>query len=106
MSNNPRPPPACSHADYLTVCLAWLEAGGKADLPDLLERYTVPRGNLSALTVDGFLEVDEAEEAQPAKQLRQGRVWSRAQSLAQAPDAARKPSLLQQFVQRVSRLPR
>jgi hypothetical protein len=86
------------------VCLAWLEAGGKADLPDLLERYTVPRGNLSALTADGFIEVDEGEEAQPAKQLRQGRVWSRAQSLA--PDAARKPSLLQQFVQRVSGLPR
>jgi hypothetical protein len=88
------------------VCLAWLEAGGKADLPELLEKYTVPAGNLSALTVDGFIGVDDAEEAQPAMQLRQGRVWGRAQALVQAPHAASAPSLLQQFVRRVVGTPR
>ena len=46
----PRPRPA----DYLTVCLKWLESGGKADLPELLERYTVPDFNLTALTINGL----------------------------------------------------
>lgn len=36
-------------ADYTTACLAFLEAGGRADLQDLLRQHTVSK--LSALTV-------------------------------------------------------
>lgn len=39
-------------SDYLTVCLAWLESEGQAHLPTLLQQYTVPGGNLTALTAD------------------------------------------------------
>ena len=39
-------------SDYLTVCLAWLESQGQAHLPTLLQQYTVPAGNLTALTAD------------------------------------------------------
>lgn len=64
-------PPACNHAnsptpapspipplprhdavsDYFTACLRWLEAGGRANLPTLLRQWTVPDGNLSALSM-------------------------------------------------------
>ncbi|KAL4437067.1 hypothetical protein ABPG75_004206 [Micractinium tetrahymenae] len=41
-------------ADYLTVCLRWLEQRGEADLSELLDKYTVPNGNLTALTIRGL----------------------------------------------------
>lgn len=43
-------------SDYLTACLAWLEEKGEGDLADLLERWTVRDGNLSALTIHGYAD--------------------------------------------------
>ena len=56
-------------SDYLTVCLAWLESQGQAHLPTLLQQYTVPGGNLTALTADRVypaLAPGPGEEPAPA----------------------------------------
>lgn len=37
-------------SDYFTACLRWLEAGGRANLPTLLRQWSVPSGDLAALT--------------------------------------------------------
>ena len=56
-------------SDYLTVCLAWLESQGQAHLPTLLQQYSVPGGNLTALTADRVYPAPTpgpAEELAPA----------------------------------------
>jgi hypothetical protein len=56
-------------SDYLTVCLAWLESQGQAHLPTLLQQFTVPGGNLTALTADRVYPAQAlgpAEESAPA----------------------------------------
>jgi hypothetical protein len=53
--------------DFTTASLAWLEAGGKADLPTLLRELTVDR--LAELTVGGgeaFFGVASVDAPAPA----------------------------------------
>lgn len=52
----------CLPADYLTACLVWLEKQGKGNLPSLLRRFTVPDGNLTALTIRGWRLVGDNDD--------------------------------------------
>ena len=61
----PLPPSAASSAaDYMMVCLKWLQSDGKANLDALLKKYTVK--NLAALTAERIYGDDDPVVVDPS----------------------------------------
>ncbi|KAL4424442.1 hypothetical protein ABPG77_006380 [Micractinium sp. CCAP 211/92] len=80
-------------ADYLTVCLHWLEKQGEAKLSELLEKFTVPNGNLTALTSYGLEGgLGESPAAAPAA-APEGGVSTPAPAAAPASEPQPEPGL-------------